>query len=78
MISCVVIFDRRVTRVFMTTHTRGCSDPAWNLVRQWSWCWKTYFETRKQSQKWEKWSFVHFCVDGARLYCCQQIVACPV
>jgi len=22
--------------LFMTTHTKGSSDPAWNLVRQWS------------------------------------------
>jgi len=40
MISCVVVFDGRVTngrdsRV-VTTHNRGCSGPAWNLVRQWS------------------------------------------
>jgi len=25
-----------------------------------SWCWKIHFETKKQSQKWEDWSFVHF------------------
>jgi len=44
----------------MTTQTSGCSDPAWNLVRPRSWCWKINFETKKQSQKWEDWSFVHF------------------
>jgi len=46
--------------LLMTTHISGCSDPAWNLMRPWSWCWKIHFETKKQSQKWEDWSFVHF------------------
>jgi len=27
-----------------------------------SWCWKIHFETKKQSEKWEDWSFVHFSV----------------
>jgi len=43
----------------MTTHTSGCSEPACNLVRPRSWCWKTHFETKKQLQKREDWSFVH-------------------
>jgi len=42
MISCVVVFDGRVTRVFYDdTHQYcSCSDLAWNLVRPRSWCWK--------------------------------------
>jgi len=35
MMSCVIVLNGRVTRVFMTTHTSGCSDSAWNLVRLW-------------------------------------------
>jgi len=46
----------------MTTHTSGYSDPTWNLVRSRSSCWKIHFETRKQSQEWEDWSFVLFSV----------------
>jgi len=61
MISCVVL-DDRVTELFMTTHTRVFLDPAWNLVRPSSWCWTIHFETKKQSQKSEKLSFVHFIV----------------
>jgi len=53
MISCVFVFDGRATRFFMTTHTSGCSDPAWNLVRPRSWCWNINFKSKKQSQKWE-------------------------
>jgi len=37
-------------------------DPALNLVRTRSWWWKINFETKKQRQKWEDWSFVHFSV----------------
>jgi len=48
--------------LFMTTHNSSCLDPAWNLVRPRSWCWKINFETKKQSQKREDWSSVHFSV----------------
>jgi len=48
--------------LFMTTHTSSCSNPVGNLVRPRSWCWKIPFETKKQSQKWENWSFVLFSV----------------
>ena len=41
---------------------RRCSHPAWNLVRPRSWCGKIHFQTKKQAQKWENWSFVHFSV----------------
>jgi len=34
MISCVVVFDGWVTCCFITTHTRGYSVPACDLVRQ--------------------------------------------
>jgi len=61
-------------KLFMTTHTSRCSDPAWNLVRQRSWCWKIHFETKKQSQKWEDWSSCISVWDGTGLFCCQQIV----
>jgi len=44
----------------MTTHISSCSRPAWNFVGLRSWCF--HFETKKQSQKWEDWSFVHFSV----------------
>jgi len=47
----------------MTTHTSGCSDAAWSLVRPRSWCWKIHFGTKKQSQKWEDWPSTPF---GAR------------
>ena len=46
----------------MTTYTSGYSDPAWNLVRPRSWCWKVHFETKKQSQEWKDWSFMYFSV----------------
>ena len=64
MISCVVVFDGRLVtiKLFITTHTSGCSDSAWNLVRLRSWCWKNHFEAKKKSQKREDWSFVHFSV----------------
>jgi len=48
MISCVVVFDGQVTRfVYDDTH-QNCSgwDPAWNLVRPRSWCWRVHFETK--------------------------------
>jgi len=48
--------------LFVTTHTSSCSDPSWNLVRPRSWCWKTHFETKTQSQKWQDWSLLHFSV----------------
>jgi len=48
--------------LFMTTNTSSFSDPAWNLVRPRSWCWKIHFETKTQSQKWEDRSLVHFSV----------------
>jgi len=64
MISCVVVFDGRATRVVYDDHTSGVAPilRKKNLVRPWSWCWKTHFETKKQSQKWKDWSFVHFSV----------------
>jgi len=46
----------------MKTHNSSCSDPAWNLVRPRSWFWKIHFRTKKQSQKWQDWSSVHFIV----------------
>jgi len=62
MISCVV-FAGRVARVDDThQYYSRCSHPAWNLVRPRSWCGKTHFETKKQVQKWEDWSFVNFSV----------------
>jgi len=33
--------------LFMTTHSSGCSDSAWNLFRPRSWCCKIHFETKK-------------------------------
>jgi len=36
MISCVVVFDSRVTSVVYDDTHQGCSDQAWNLARQWS------------------------------------------
>jgi len=48
------------TKLIVMTHTSDCSEPAWNLVRPRSWWWKIHFETKKESQKWEDWSFVHF------------------
>jgi len=65
MIGCVVVFDGRVARVvYDDTHQycSRCSHPTWNLVRPRSWCGKIHFETKKQAQKWEDWSFVHFSV----------------
>jgi len=48
--------------LFMTIDTSSCSDPAWNLVRPRSWCWKIHFETKTQAQKLEDWSLVRFTV----------------
>jgi len=56
-IICVVVFDGRVM-----VYTSGCSDSAWNLFSSRSWCWNIHFETKKQSQKWEDRSLVHFSV----------------
>jgi len=80
MTSCVVVFDGQVTTVVyddITTCTSGCWDPAWNLVKPRSWCWKIHFKTKKQSQKWEGWSFAYFSVRWNWIIHCQQIVACP-
>jgi len=63
MISCVVIFASSVDRVVYDDaqeYCSTCSYPAWNLVRPWSWCGKIHFETKKQVQKWENWSFRAF------------------
>ena len=39
---------------------------------------KIHFQTEKQTQKWEDWSFVHFSVRWSWIiYNCQQIVAWP-
>jgi len=65
MKSCVVVFDGRVARVVYDDtyqYCSRCSHPPWNLVRPRSWCGKIHFETKKQAQKWEDWSFVHFSV----------------
>jgi len=65
MTNCVVGFAGRVARVvYDDTHLYCsiCSHPAWNLVRPPSWCGKIHFQTKKQVQKWEDWSFVHFSV----------------
>ena len=67
MISCVVSFGCRAARVVYDNthqHCSRCSHPAWNLqvVRPRSWCGKIHFETKKQAQKWEDGSFVHFSV----------------
>jgi len=66
MISCVVVvFAGRVVSVVYDDTHQYCSrysNPAWNLVRPRSWCGKIHFETEKQVQKWEDWSFVHFSV----------------
>jgi len=75
--NCVVVFHGRVITVVHDETHHGCSDHGWNLVRLRSWCWKIHFETKKQLQKWEDWSFVHFVWNGTGLYYCQQIVACP-
>jgi len=64
MISCAIVFDGRVARVvYDATHHQYCSrssDPAWNFFRLRLWCGKIHFATKKQAQKWEDWSFVHF------------------
>jgi len=64
MISCVVVFDGRVTRaVFDDTHPwLLASCVTWNLIRPRLWCWQMHFETTEHTQKWEDWYFVHFSV----------------
>jgi len=65
MISFAVVFTARVAWVVyddIHQYCSRCSDPAWNLVRPQSWCGTIHFETKKQAQKWEDWSFVHFTV----------------
>jgi len=47
----------------MTTHTTPVvARNLREIVRQRTWYWKIHFETKKQSQKWEDWSFVRFSV----------------
>jgi len=38
--------------LFMTILTSGSSDPALNLVRPRSWCWKIHFETKTVAEMW--------------------------
>ena len=51
MITWVVVFEGRVTRVVY--------DDTHQALRR---CWKTHFETKKQSQKWKNWSLAHLSV----------------
>jgi len=60
MISCVIVFDGRATRVVYGDIDRSCSDPAWNLVRPRSWCRKIHFETKKQSPEMGRFIFRTF------------------
>jgi len=63
MASWVVIVDRRVMEIVdngTRAHTTPCSDPAWHFVRPRSWWWKTQIKDKKQSQKLQDWSTVHF------------------
>jgi len=62
MISCVVVFDGRVTTVVYDDTHQVCSDPAWNLVRPRSWCWKFISKLRHSRRNGKNWSFVHFSV----------------
>jgi len=50
MISCVVVFDGRVTRVvYDDTHQWLLGSCVKFIARPQSWCWKIHFETKKQS-----------------------------
>jgi len=61
-ISCVVVFYDRVTRfVYDDTH-QGLLGSCVKFCQKVVVVLKIHFETYKQWQKWEDWSFVHFSV----------------
>jgi len=62
MISCVVVSDDRVTRVVYDNTHQWLLRSRVKFSRTAIVVLEIHFETKKQSQKWEDWSFVHFSV----------------
>jgi len=62
MIGCVVVFNGQVTRVVYDDTHQGLLVSCVKFSQTAVMVLKIHFEPKKQSQKWQDWSFVHFSV----------------